>query len=406
MTQPEARRTTVIFIFIAVLVDTVGLGIILPVTPELIMELSGQWLWFVYALMQFFCAPILGNLGDRIGRRPVILFSLLALGLDYLIMGFAPRLLWLFVGRTLAGMAGASYVPAYAYLADVSPPDRRAQNFGLVGAAFGIGFILGPAIGGLLGQFGSRTPFFVAAAFALANATFGYFVLPESLSLEARRPFEIKRANPFGTLMQMRKYPVVLGLAGTLFLWQLGHQSLPSTWAFYTMYKFGWSEAAVGASLAFVGIVMAVSQGLLTRVLIPRLTELRAARIGLLCGALAFFGYSFATQGWMMYAAMVLWLFAGLVYPSLNAIMSRQIPRDAQGELQGGVASLASIASIIGPLLMTHLFGAFTSESAPVRFPGAAFLFAAMLVIGASLLFLRATHDTLVSDDRVAATGS
>src|SRR6266571_6383738 len=236
---------SVVFIFITVLVDAVGFGIILPVLPELIMKLTGEglsqasiyggWLWFAYAVMQFFCAPVLGNLSDRFGRRPVILFSLFALGLDYLIMGLAPTLAWLFIGRTIAGMAGASYTPAYAYLADVSPPDRRAQNFGLIGAAFGTGFILGPAIGGLLGALGPRAPFFVAAGLALLNFTFGWFVLPESLAPGSRRPFDAKRANPLGTLLQIRKYPSVIRLMTALFLWQLGHQVLPSTWAYYTM---------------------------------------------------------------------------------------------------------------------------------------------------------------------------
>src|SRR5262249_29160490 len=231
------RRSAVVFIFMTVLIDNIGLGLILPVLPKLIMQLTGEglsrasiyggWLWFTYAAMQFFCAPVLGNLSDRFGRRPVILFSLLALGIDYLVMGLAPSITWLFVGRTLAGMAGASFTPAYAYLADISPPERRAQNFGLVGASFGMGFIIGPAAGGLLGALGPRAPFFAAACLALLNFTLGFFALPESLPKESRRPFNLRRANPVGTLVQMRKYPSVIGLAMALFLWQLGHQVLP-----------------------------------------------------------------------------------------------------------------------------------------------------------------------------------
>ena len=328
MTRTPAGKGAVLFIFATVLVDTIGFGIILPVLPALIMELTGEgfsrasiyggWLWFIYAVMQFFCAPVLGNLSDRFGRRPVILFALLALGLDYLIMGLAPTIGWLFAGRTVAGMAGASFTPAYAYLADVSPPERRTQNFGLVGAAFGVGFIVGPAMGGLLGEIGPRAPFFAAAGLALLNVTFGWFILPESLAPESRRPFDLKRANPMGTLMQMRKYPSVIGLAAALFLWQLGHQVLPSTWSFYTMLKFHWSEAAVGASLAFVGAIMAISTGGLTRVIVPRLGERRAALAGLLSGAAAYLGYALATRGWMMYAWLLTWLFAGLVHPSLS----------------------------------------------------------------------------------------
>lgn len=402
MTRTTAKKSALLFIFITVLVDSIGLGLILPVMPELIMDLTGEglskastyggWLWFIYAVMQFFCAPVLGNLSDRFGRRPVILFALFALGVDYLIMGLAPALAWLFVGRTIAGMAGASYTPAYAYLADVSPPERRAQNFGLVGAAFGMGFIVGPALGGLLGGLGPRVPFFAAACLALVNFTLGWFVLPESLPPESRRPFDARRANPLGTLVQMRKHTSVMGLAAALFLWQLGHQVLPSTWAFYTMLKFHWSEAAVGSSLAFVGIIMAVSTGGLTRLLVPRLGERRAALTGLLCGAAAYLGYALATQGWMMYAFMLTWLFAGLVHPSVNAIMSRQLPADAQGELQGGVACLYSITSIVGPPLMTQLFGYFSSDRAPLHLPGAAFICAALLSVGGAVVFVRASR--------------
>src|SRR2546422_6162204 len=294
MSTTPGGKSAVIFTFMPVLVDTIGLGMILPVVPDLIRELTGEglsrastyggWLWFAYAVMQFFCAPVLGNLSDRFGRRPVILFSLLALGLDYLIMGLAPTIAWLFVGRTVSGMAGASYSPAYAYLADISLPEKRAQNFGIVGAGFGMVFIIGPAIGALPGELGPRAPFFAAAGFALLNFAFGCLVLPESLAPELRRSFELRRATPLGTLLQMRKSPAVIGLAAALFLWQLGHQVLPSTWAFYTMLKFQWSEAAVGASLAFVGTIMAIGQGGLTRVSIPRLGERRTALAGPLFG--------------------------------------------------------------------------------------------------------------------------
>ncbi len=416
MTTPSpARKTTVLFIFIAVLVDVIGLGIIVPVVPGLIMELTGEgvsraamyggWLWFTYAVMQFFCAPVLGNLSDRLGRRPVILFSLFSLGVDYLIMGFAPTLIWLFVGRSLAGIAGASFIPAYAYLADVSPPEKRAQNFGLVGAAFGLGFIIGPAVGGVLGEIGVRVPFFAAAGLALANVTFGYFVLPESLPKESRRPFNIRRANPLGTLINVRKYPLVAGLAAAVFFWQVGHQVLPSTWAYYTMFKFGWSEAAVGVSLAFVGFVTATSQGVLTRVVVPVLGERRTAIIGLTCAFCAYIFYAFATRGWMMYAGMMAWLLAGLVYPSMNAIMSQQVPANAQGELQGAVASLYSLAAVIGPPLMTQLFGRFSAEGAPIHFPGAAFLCAAFLMTVSGALLVRTlrqgaarAHKAVVAD--------
>src|SRR5580658_2447629 len=312
MSARSAGNGALVFIFITVLVDSIGFGIILPVLPRLIMQLAsvgidraaeyGGGLSFVYALMQFFCAPVLGNLSDAFGRRPVLLFALLALGCDYFVMGFAPTVGWLFIGRMIAGMAGASFTPAYAYVADITEPARRAQSFGLMGAAFGLGFILGPAIGGLLGNLSPRAPFFAAGAIALANTAFGYFALPESLPLASRRPFHWARANPLGTLAQVSKYPVVAWLLGALFLWQLGHQVLPSIWAFYTISKFHWTSAQVGYSLAWVGTMMAIAQGLLTRVLIPWIGgERRAALAGMASAVLAYLGYAFATAGWMLY---------------------------------------------------------------------------------------------------------
>jgi MFS transporter, DHA1 family, tetracycline resistance protein len=401
MSAPKAGPSAFVFLFITVLIDSIGFGIILPVLPGLIMQLTGVtvdraagyggWLSFVYALMQFFCAPVLGNLSDRFGRRPVLLFALFALGCDYLIMGFAPVIAWLFVGRAVAGVAGASFTPAYAYVADITEPAKRAQSFGLMGAAFGVGFIVGPAIGGLLAHFGARAPFFTAGALALANGTFGYFALPESLPLELRRPFRWARANPLGTLLQMRKYPVVLVMLGALFLWQLGHQVLPSTWAFYTISKFHWTSAQVGWSLAWVGALMALSQGVLTRVLVPWIGgERRAALVGMACAVLAYLGYAFAPQGWMMYVVSLTTFLFAMTYPSLNALNSQQIPANAQGELQGAVACLYSLSAIVGPPLMTQVFAYFSSSEAPVYFPGAAFLAAALLTTACAVLFLRA----------------
>jgi MFS transporter, DHA1 family, tetracycline resistance protein len=401
MYAPRDTRGAFVFLFIAVLVDSIGFGIILPVLPRLIIELTGVgvdraaayggWLSFVYALMQFFCAPVLGNLSDRFGRRPVLLFALMALGCDYLIMGLAPAIGWLFAGRLIAGVAGASFTPAYAYVADITPPERRAQSFGLMGAAFGIGFIVGPAIGGLLGSLGSRAPFFTAGAIAIANATLGYFVLPESLPPERRRAFHWMRANPLGTLLQMRRYPMVRLVLAALLLWQLAHQVLPSTWAFYTIYKLHWTSAEVGYSLAWVGALMATAQGVLTRVLIPWIGgERRAALAGMAAALVAYLGYALASAGWMMYAVSLTTVIFALTYPSMNALASQRIPANAQGELQGAVACLYSLSSILGPPLMTQVFAYFSGPSAPVYFPGAAFLTAALLIVGCVALFIRA----------------
>ena len=398
MAPRPAGKAALIFVLITVLLDTMGIGIIIPVTPELIMELTGEglgraavyggWLGFVYAIMQFVFAPVLGNLSDRFGRRPVLLFAVATLGVDYLIMGNAPTIAWLFVGRAIAGIAGASFTPAYAYVADISSPAKRAQNFGLIGAAFGGGFVLGPALGGLLGELGPRAPFFAAAGLSLLNFVYGWFVLPETLSEDRRRPFAWKRANPVGTLLQIRRYPVVLWLLATFFVWQVAHQVMPSTWSFYTMFKFDWSEAMVGASLAFVGAIIVLGQSTMPRLVIPWLGERRTAALGLASGALGLLGFALATQGWMMFAWLFSWLLAALVTPSMQSLMTQNIPRNAQGELQGAVASLMSLSAIIGPPLMTQLFRRFTSSDASILFPGAPFAFSAVLAVGALSMLL------------------
>ncbi|MGH7718545.1 MAG: TCR/Tet family MFS transporter [Gemmatimonadaceae bacterium] len=396
-------KHAVIFVAITVLLDTVGFGLIIPIMPTLLMELTGEgvsraaiyggWLTFAYAVMQFLFAPVLGNLSDRFGRRPVLLFAITALGLDYLLMGFAPTLGWLFVGRTIAGIAGASFTPAYAYVADITPPERRAQNFGLVSAAFGVGFILGPALGGLLGGLGPRAPFFAAAALSLGNVAYGYFVLAESLPPEKRRALHWRRANPLGTLLQMRRQPVVTGLLAALFIWMVGHQVMPATWSFYTKFRFGWSEAMIGASLALAGLVMVLSQTTLLRVVVPRLGERRAALMGIAIAGVGYLGYATATAGWMMLAWLATWFFGAIVMPSTNALMSQRMAADAQGELQGAVASLYSLSSIVGPPLMTQLFGRFSASDAPVHFPGAAFVAAAVLATTSLAIYWSATRE-------------
>lgn len=401
MTQQPASRHALIFIFISMLVDSIGLGIVLPVTPQLISELThqgmsdaarwGGWLFFVFALMQFLCAPLIGNLSDRFGRRPVLIASLAMLGVDYLITGLAPTIAWLFVGRFLSGIAGAAYSTANAYIADVSPPEKRAANFGVVSAAFGIGFVIGPAIGGLLGQYGPRVPFYVSAGIAFANALYGLIVLRESLPPERRRAFELWRANPLGALVALKRFPMLIGLFGVTVLMRLGHDANPVVWTYYTMLKFHWTSAQVGYSLMAVGAMLTLVFMFVTRIVIPRLGEMRSAYLGLICGAIGFFGYAFATQGWMLYGWMAVWVLMGLVGPSLNAIMSKEVGSSEQGELQGALASLGGLTSVAAPPILSNLFGYFTSNTAPIYFPGAAFFAAAVFTVLAALL-LATTH--------------
>jgi DHA1 family tetracycline resistance protein-like MFS transporter len=383
------------------LVDTIGLGIIIPVTPKLIVELTGQgmsdaarwggWLFFVYALMQFVCAPAIGSLSDRFGRRPVLIASLAMLGVDYLITGLAPTIAWLFIGRFLSGISGAAYPTANAYIADVSPPDKRAANFALVGAAFGIGFVIGPAIGGLLGQYGSRLPFYVAAGIAFCNSIYGFIVLKESLPQQSRRKFELWRANPLGALVALRRFPAMLGLFGVMVLMRLAHDANPVLWTYYTMLKFQWTSVQVGYSLMVIGAMLTLVYSFVPRIVVPRLGEYRAAYLGLACGAIGFMGYSFATHGWMMYAWMAVFVFMGLSGPSINAIMSRQVGPTEQGELQGALASLGSLTSVAAPPLLSNLFGYFTSREALIYFPGAGF-FVASLFLAAAAMLLASMH--------------
>ena len=401
MSARAPGRHALAFIFITVLIDTIGFGIVIPVFPKLVMEINGGdisdaariggWLAFAYAAMQFLSGPFMGNLSDRFGRRPVLIACLLAFAIDYVIMGFAGSLALLFVGRLIAGFTGACYASAYAYLADCTPPEKRAHHFGIVGMAFGFGFIIGPALGGLLATYGVRVPFFAAAALAFANALYGWLVLPESLPREKRRPIDLRRANPVGALVQLRRlHPSVLVLATALFVWQVGHQALQGTWSFYTIYRFGWSEAAVGLSLAAVGLAAAIVQGGVTGILIPRLGERRAVVLGMSAGTAAFVIYGLTPVGWGMYVGIAVGALAGIVYPSLNAMMSGQVEEDAQGELQGALSSLASLATIIGPPVMTQLFATFSEPGAPVHVPGVAFLLAAVLSLVALSLTLRA----------------
>ena len=388
-------KWAVAFVFVTVLLNSVGFGIILPVLPELIVDITGDplheaarysgWLAFAYASMQFIFSPVAGNLSDRFGRRPVLLASLFVFGVDYLIMGLAPTLAWLFLGRIIAGTSATSFGIANACIADLFPPEKRAQNFGLIGAAFGVGFILGPVIGGFLGEFGPRTPFFATAGIAFANALFGWLAMPETLRDEDRRPFRLARANPLGAFRQVGHFPVVAGMLGAYFLYMLAHDSLPAVWAFYTMDRYGWGPREVGFSLGAVGVCMLIVQGVLIRKIIPLWGSKRTAYVGLVLTAVAFLGYALSSAGWVMYIWIVVGSGSGLIMPAMNGIMSRQIPANAQGELQGILGSVASSTFIVSPVVMTQLFAYFSSPVAPVYFPGAAFALASFLTVGSAL---------------------
>lgn len=393
-------KHALLFIFFTVLIDTIGFGIVMPVMPQLLVEMTGRsvadvtpiagWLLTTYAVLQFVCGPIMGNLSDRFGRRPVLLASLAAFALDYMMMGFAPTLAWLFVGRAIAGLAGAVYSPSMAYIADVTEPEKRAGAFGMMGAAFGVGFIVGPMLGGFLGELGPRAPFFAAAALGALNFAYGVFVLPESLPKEKRRKFEWARANPVGTFTAFAKFPAILAIVGAVFLWQLAHQVYPSTWSFFAEIRLGWSPYEIGLSLAFVGLMMIFVQGFLTGKVVPMIGEYRAAIIGITSGAASMLLLAFTTTTWFTYVALAAGLAQGFAYPSMNAIMSKQAPPDQQGELQGGVASMMSLTTIIGPILLTQTLGHFSAEGAVVYFPGAVFLLSGSLALMVLLIFLRA----------------
>ena len=384
------------FIFVTILVDVIGLGIIIPILPDLIETLTGEglseasryggWLIFTFAIMQFIFAPVLGALSDRYGRRRVILFSLFGLSIDYLIHAWAPTIFFLFIGRFLAGITGASITTATAYVADISTAEKRAQNFGMISAAFGLGFIIGPVLGGVLSKYGVRFPFYAAAALSMLNFLYGLFVLPESLPHEKRRSFDWKRANPFGTLKNLRKYPVVGGLILSIFLIHIAGHSLQSTWSFITMFKFDWDAQHVGYSLGLVGVLIALVQGGLIRVIIPKIGEVNAVIFGFFFWGTGMLLFSLANQSWMMYAFLVPYCLGGIAGPAIQGIISNQVPDNQQGELQGGLTSVISLTSIFGPLLMTNAFSFFTKEGTSYEYPGAPFAIGALLVAIAFLL--------------------
>ena len=403
MTAPaQPRKAALAFIFVTVLIDMLAFGMIIPVLPLLVQDFVGGnaaraaeiygLFGTAWALMQFIFAPVQGSLSDHFGRRTVILVSCAGLGLDFILMALAPNLWWLLVGRVISGITAASFSTAGAYISDVTPPEKRAASFGLIGAAFGAGFVLGPALGGLLGAISPRLPFWASAFMALANVCWGLFVLPESLPQDKRVPFAWRNANPLGALKLLRSHPMLTGLAGCYFLMSLAHGVLPSTTVLYMHYRYGWDTRAVGILLAGVGISSLVVQGFLVKPMVGWLGEPRAVALGLTFGAAGFAIYGLATTGpifWIGVPVMALW---GIATPSLQTLMTRSVDATEQGRLQGALASLMGLASLIGPTMFTQTFAAFIGTQADWKLAGAPFLLAAVLVFVAMLLAWRTTQ--------------
>jgi MFS transporter, DHA1 family, tetracycline resistance protein len=385
------KQAAIGFIFITMLIDITGWGIIIPVIPKLIKELIhgdiseaakyGGMLTFAYAITQFLFAPLIGNLSDKFGRRPIILISLFAFSMDYLLLAFAPTITWLFIGRVIAGLTGASISTATAYIADVSTHENRAKNFGMIGAAFGLGFIIGPVIGGFLGQYGSRVPFYAAAVLCLLNFLYGYFILPESLSKENRREFDIKRANPIGAFVNLKKRPTLYALLLAYFLVYVASHAVMGNWSYFTMYKFHWDEKMVGLSLGAVGLCVGLVQGVLIRWINPKLGNEKSIYLGMLLYCIGMFLFASATQGWMMFVFLIPYCLGGIAGPAIQSVISSKVPPNEQ---QGTLSSLMSLSTIIGPPMMSTIFYYFTHKDAPFQFAGAPF------VVGGTLMFTSA----------------
>jgi DHA1 family tetracycline resistance protein-like MFS transporter len=408
MSTPSGRSPAIGFIFVTLVLAIVGMGLLIPVLPKLVVEMQGGdftegshsygLLVGVYALMQFVGSPILGSLSDRFGRRRIILIATAGSAIDYVIMALAPTMLWLFLARVIAGFTAGVMATANAYIVDVTPPEKRAGAFGLLGAAFGIGFVIGPALGGFLGGIDLRLPFWVAAGCSAANWLFGFFVLPESLKPENRRPFSWSRANPVGSLLALKRFPAVLGLAESFFILNVAQMMLFSTWALYTGYRYQWTPQWIGFSLMASGLLSGVVQAVLVRRIVPALGETKAVMAGLCLSCCAQICYGLAPQGWMIFAIMAVGSFAGIAGPALQSYITKHVPPDEQGAVQGIYSGLASLAGIPGPLLGTWSFGWGIAPDSPWHVPGISFFIGAVLVSIALTLaartFRRDAHPT------------
>jgi DHA1 family tetracycline resistance protein-like MFS transporter len=398
MLDPKFVRRGLFLVFVILILDIIGIAIIMPVLPAFLRELTGDdvsasavdggWLLLIYSAMQFLFAPLLGNLSDRFGRRPILLASVLTFALDNLICAAATSFWMLFVGRVLAGISGGSFATCSAYIADISNDENRARNFGLIGIAFGVGFTVGPVIGGLLGELGPRVPFLGAGLLSFANFIAACFLLPETLEPKNRRRFDWRRANPLGALRQMRHYSGIGWMLVVMFLYWLAHAVYPSVWSFVGSYRYGWSEAQIGFSLGLFGICAAIVMGVVLPRIIGVLGEWRAVVVGMAFSCLGLSGYAFSWEGWMVYAVILLTTLENIADPAMRSIAAAKVPPSAQGELQGAMTSLTSLTTIIGPAIFTQLFGAFTGKEAIVEFSGAPYLMAAIFMAMAIAVFL------------------
>ena len=401
-TQSAPGRAAFAFVLVTVLLDMLALGIMVPVLPKLVVEFMGGdiasaatitgYFGFAWAAMQFVFSPLLGALSDRFGRRPVIILSNIGMGLDYVVMALAPSLWWLFVGRLLSGVSAATSATAGAYITDVTQPDKRAAKFGMMGAAFGFGFIIGPALGGFLGGIDLRLPFWVAAGLSFANALYGFFVLPESLPRERRAPFRWRMANPVGALQLLRTKPLLIGLATALFLERVAHDSLPRVFVLYTDYRYQWSAATVGLALAAVGVAQMIVSAGMVGASVRRFGERPTLLAGLLFGLCGFMLYGLAPSGLWFMAGVPLAALGGLSGPAMQGLMTREIGPSDQGKLQGALASIQGVAGLIGPLLFTQIFATAIRADGPLHLPGAPYLLSALLVVVALVAAMRATR--------------
>ncbi len=404
----KSKKTALLFIFITILVDVIGIGIILPIIPELIMELTGEgtalaviygmWLTTAFAGMQFLFSPVLGEISDKYGRRPILLIALLGLSIDYLIHAWAPTITWLFIGRFLAGITGASFTVASAYIADISTKEEKAKNFGLIGAAFGLGFIIGPGIGGFFGEIDIRLPFYIAAGLTFANFVFGYFFVPESLAVENRRPINFVKMIPGVSLVSLRNYKGVLLLIFAFFLANLAGQALPSTWSYYGIERYDWSPQDIGVSLMVVGLLVAIAQGFLVGVVVKAIGKKKTIIIGFVLWTIGMFLFSQASEPWMLYAFLIPYAFGGVAGPTIQGVISNQVSEKEQGNLQGAITGLVSVTAILGQLTFAPAFYYFIRSEAQIYLPGAPYILASLLLFIALLFAIFAMKKMNLKD--------